>query len=95
MAETEYGMGTVFDEQLEKVNYLKFRTLTVGYNLPERITERLHLAQVRVFATGENLWNWNNYSGLDPETVSIQDGLDSGENYPLARKFTLGLTVKF
>ena len=91
----QYGMGTVFDEQLEKVNYLKLRTLTVGYNLPERITERLHLAQVRVFATGENLWNWNNYSGLDPETVSIRDGMDSGMNYPLARKFTLGLTVKF
>lgn len=91
----QYGSGFACDYQVEKVNYLKLRTLTVGYNLPERITERLHLAQVRVFATGENLWNWNNYSGLDPETVSIQDGMDSGMNYPLARKFTLGLTVKF
>ena len=95
MGKYQYDIGYVFDYQVEKVNYLKLRTLTVGYNLPERITERLHLAQVRVFATGENLWNWNNYSGLDPETVSIQDGLDFGENYPLARKFTLGLTVKF
>ena len=91
----QFGESVPCDYQVEKVNYLKFRTLTVGYNLPKRITDRLHLSQIRVFATGENLWTWSNYSGLDPETVSIQTGLDSGRNYPLARKWTLGLTVKF
>ena len=91
----QFGESVPCDYQVEKVNYLRFRTLTFGYNLPKRITDRLRLSQVRVFATGENLWMWSNYSGLDPETVSIQTGLDSGMNYPLARKWTLGLTVKF
>ena len=38
---------------------------------------------------------WHNYSGLDPEIVDVRTGFDKGTNYPLARKFTLGLTVKF
>ena len=95
MGRNTYGGMWPLDCQVEKVNYLKFRTLTVGYNLPERLTERCGIAQLRVFLTGENLGTWTNYSGLDPETVSISTGLDSGTNYPLARKFTLGLTIKF
>ena len=43
----------------------------------------------------ENLLTFSNYSGLDPETVNIRTGYDGGRNYPLARKFTLGVTVKF
>ena len=33
--------------------------------------------------------------GLDPETVNITTGMDYMSNYPLARKYTLGLTLKF
>lgn len=92
----QYGeMSFPMDWQVEKVNYLKLKTVTIGYNLPEQLTRHCGLSQVRVFLTGENLWTWTNYSGIDPETVSIETGLDSGLNYPLARKFTLGLTVKF
>ena len=53
------------------------------------------LEQVRFFVSGENLLSWHNYSGLDPEIVDVRTGFDKGTNYPLARKFTLGLTVKF
>ena len=45
--------------------------------------------------SGENLLSWHNYSGLDPEIVDVRTGMDQGDNYPLARKFTLGLTIKF
>ena len=53
------------------------------------------MKELRVFASGENLFTWDNYSGLDPETVNITSGNDAGRNYPLARKWTLGLTLKF
>ena len=53
------------------------------------------MEQVRFFVSGENLLSWHNYSGLDPEIVDVRTGFDKGTNYPLARKFTLGLTVKF
>lgn len=87
----------ILDHRVEKVNYLKLKTLTLGYNIPDKYTKKWGIEQLRVFASGENLWTWTNYSGIDPETVSIDitGGIDIGENYPLARKFTLGLTIKF
>ena len=83
------------DRYVEKVNWLKMKTLTVGYTMPERWMKKLGMKELRVFASGENLFTWDNYSGLDPETVNITSGNDAGRNYPLARKWTLGLTLKF
>ena len=82
-------------KDVEKVNWLKLKTVTVGYNLPQVWMKKIGLKQVRFFASGENLLTFTNYSGMDPETVDIRTGNDGVRNYPLARKFTLGLTVKF
>ena len=87
--------GMVIDREVEKVNLLKLKTLTIGYNLPDVVIRKLKLGQVRFFVSGENLLTFSNYSGIDPETVDISTGMDYGKNYPLARKYTLGLTVKF
>ena len=81
--------------RLEKVNYLRLRTLSVGYNVPSKVSAKVGVSGIRVFFTGENLFLWDNYSGLDPEIVGLDTGMDNLSNYPLARKFTLGLTVKF
>lgn len=89
----QYG-GQV-DSRIERVNYMRVKQLTIGYNLPQRIVSKIHLDGIRVFFTGENLLLWTNYSGLDPEIVNPSTGIDNGTNYPLARKLTLGLTVKF
>lgn len=90
-----YQENIVIDRQIEKVNYLKLKTLTFGYSLPHVILQRLGLNDIRVFVSGENLFTWTNYSGIDPEVVDIRTGIDDGISYPLARKYTLGLTVKF
>lgn len=79
------------DRHVETVNYLKLKTLTLGYTLPKRI---LGKGEVRFFFSGENLFTLTNYSGADPETVDMRSGLDDGRNYPIARKLTLGLTIK-
>ena len=96
-ADYPYGGNGVTDvaKDVEKVNWLKLKTVTVGYNLPQVWMKKIGLKQVRFFASGENLLTFTNYSGMDPETVDIRTGNDGGRNYPLARKFTLGLTVKF
>ena len=53
------------------------------------------MAELRLFVSGENLLTWTNYSGLDPETIDLTSGGDQNRNYPLARKYTLGITLKF
>ena len=55
----------------------------------------MKLQQVKVFFAGENLLLLTNYSGLDPEIVDPATGKDTGRMYPLNRKLTLGLNLKF
>ena len=94
--ETGFGRyNSSADRYVEKVNWLKFKTLSIGYTLPETWMRKAGMKEVRICASGENLFSWHNYSGLDPETVNIASGIDNGRNYPLARKITLGLTLKF
>ena len=60
-----------------KNDYLRLRNVTLGYNLPKNLLDRLALSNLRVFVSGDNLLTFgaakNRYS--DPET-----GL-SGNNY--------------
>lgn len=90
-----YYTNTMIDRYVEKVNWLKLKTVTLGYSIPQTVSKKWGIEQVRFFVSGENLLTLTNYSGIDPETVDITTGKDRGRNYPLARKFTLGLTVKF
>ena len=89
------SLWTYTSSQVEQVNWLKLKTLTLGYALPEAWIKRCGFDQLRFFVSGENLFTWTNYSGLDPEVVDIRTGIDDGLAYPMARKWTLGLTLKF
>ena len=57
--------------------------------------QKCGLDELRIFASGENLYTFTNYSGIEPEIVDIRNGEDVGSSYPFARKLTLGLTLKF
>ena len=83
------------DLDVEKVNYLKLKTLVVGYSLPKDWTEKVRISELRFFVSAENLLTWTNYSGLDPEIVDVSTGIDGQDSYPLSRKYTIGLTLKF
>ena len=84
-----------YDCDIEKINMIRLKQLTLGYNLHERIAQKLGLSGARLFITGENLFMLTNYSGLDPEIVNLTSGLDYLSGYPLPRKLTIGLTVNF
>ena len=83
------------DANIEKVNSMSLKQITLGYTLPDKIARKAGFSGVRVFATGENLFFWSNYSGSNPEVVDVYSGMDDGNDYPLPRKWTLGLTLNF
>lgn len=98
MLQYDHNVGNFtgyLDRFVEKVNWIKLKTVTLGYSLPDKWMRRCNLEQVRIFTSIENVFTLTNYSGLDPEIISINSGIDKGDGYPLPRKFTLGLTVKF
>lgn len=80
---------------MENVSWCKLKQFTLGYNLKKDLVRKLNLVGIRLFITGENLFTWTNYSGIDPEVVNIKTGIDNFSAYPLSRKWTFGLTVNF
>lgn len=89
------GYKAPFDNYIQKVNWMRFKTFVLGYNWRNQLLQKAGLSELRFFASGENLFTFTNYKGLDPEIVDIATGIDEGRNYPLARRLTLGLTMKF
>ena len=79
---------------LEDGGYLRLKNLTIGYSLPKSAMEAMKLpnSSMRFYISGENLFTFTKYSGIDPEVGYY--GIDAGR-YPLARTFTLGLNLNF
>ena len=85
------NFATNLKSNIEKINYLKLKSISIGYTLPVFPKQSKHHA--RVFMSVENVFTITNSSSPDPESIDIVTGIDSNNNYPLATRFTLGLTL--
>ena len=86
------NFATNIDANVEKVNFIKLKTITLGYTLPGTVKKKIGFG-ARVFVSAENLFTITNYSGADPESVDTVTGIDNLGNYPLSRRVTIGLTL--
>ncbi|MEJ7663762.1 MAG: hypothetical protein WKG07_31635 [Hymenobacter sp.] len=81
---------------LESGSYLRLNNLVVGYTFPVSSIEKAHLATLRVFLSGQNIFTATKYTGFTPELTG--GPLDSGieyKTYPTSRTLTVGLTANF
>jgi TonB-linked SusC/RagA family outer membrane protein len=78
-------MGVGF---LEDASYIRLKDLTLSYDIPSSLTDRLGTESLRLYIDGRNLWTHTKWSGLDPE-LSNQRGV------PLERVFIGGINVRF
>ena len=69
-------------------SYLRLKTLEVGYTLPKNISRVLYMNNIRIFFIGTNLLTFSSFKMWDPEM-----GSSTGQQYPLSKSYTLGLTV--
>ena len=84
---------TLSDHFLEDGSYLRLKNLTIGYTIPPNVLSKWSkTTSIRIYTSGENLFTYTNYSGIDPEVGHM--GLDGGR-YPLSRIINLGLNVNF
>jgi TonB-linked SusC/RagA family outer membrane protein len=56
---------------VEDGSFLRVRNVTLGYNLPVNLLDRIRIANARVYVSGQNLLTFTNYSGLDPESQNL------------------------
>ena len=85
----------ISDRFIEDGSFLRLRTVTLSYTLPESALNRLSIQGLSVYLSGQNLWVWTRYSGYDPEVnrdggSAISQGIDYG-TYPQSRTITAGL----
>ncbi len=99
-----YEAGNTFNNRhssrfLEDGSFLRLKNISLGYNLPSRLIQQLRLTNVRIYASGNNLWTLTNYSGADPE-VSTLDGSTTAQaidffTLPQVKTMMLGLNIQF
>ncbi len=73
-------------------DFLRLKALTVGYNLPGDVLDRINLKQLRLYVQGDNLVTWQSHKGIDPEQAF--NGLTNNRS-PLQRTITFGVLAKF
>jgi len=84
---------------VEDASYIRLKNVTLSYNLPATVLQGIGISNLRVYASGSNLWTLTDYSGYDPEanaygyTTNLV-GVDDG-NYPQAKTYTMGLNLTF
>ena len=93
------GTAIFSDWAVEDASFLRLQSVTIGYTLPESLTEKVNLNRVRFYATGTNLFCLTKYSGYDPEvdtrrSTPLTPGVDYSA-YPKSIGFVVGVNLSF
>ena len=75
------------DYYIEDGSFLRLKTLSLGYTLPEKVRTKLHLKNARIYFQAQNVFTITSYSGADPEGL--------GYPYALPRQYTFGIQFGF
>ncbi len=67
-------------------SFFKIRDITLGYNLPQFVLEKLSISRLRVYATAKNYFVWSNMDGYDPER-------GGNLSFPMTRQLMFGINV--
>lgn len=88
---------------LQDVKYIRMKNIQLGYNLPQQLLSRMRMSNARVYVSGENLWSWSPLyritKDLDVESIGGSDRVltngtnGNGNNYPILKSITFGLSV--
>lgn len=84
---------------IEDASFLRLSNVTVGYTFDTKSIE--WLGKARIYATGNNLLLFTDYTGFDPEvsTDASEAGVPSMgmdyTSYPKPRTFTFGVNLQF
>lgn len=85
------GNGNNFQNStfwLRNGQYLRLKTVDLGYTLPKQVANKIYCNNIRVFLVGSNLLTWSKFKLWDPELNST-----NGQEYPLSKSVTLGLSI--
>lgn len=93
--------------EIEKADYIRWQNLSISYQVPGDITDRLGINNASVTVSGSNIALWSKYGGVDPLATgegSLGQGATLQENFgggmdtygtPMLRNYTMTLKFDF
>lgn len=99
------GNKQMSDYYVDKGDYLRLKSLTVGYSLDRNLVKKIGIQKVRFYITMQNLFTITKYKGYDPDLgeayaddVDVSGvsevGVDRGQ-FPQPKSFIMGLNINF
>ncbi len=83
---------------MNDASYVKLRNMEVAYQVPAPLSRKLRVQSIRLSLTGQNLYTWTKFKGLDPENANKRaaaGNFGSSNIYPLSRVYQFGMNVQF
>ena len=90
---------------IEDASFLRFKTVTLGYNFPQAILSKIKLNSLRLYVIGQNLFTITGYEGWDPEVnttgtnpANVTNNIVQGRDFysaPQARTVIFGVRIGF
>jgi len=84
---------------LEDGSFFRLRNVTLSYDLPKNLIDKIKMSGARVYVSADNLFTYTRFSGMDPE-VNLEVGSYSlpgmyADVYPVPMSVVLGIDIKF
>jgi hypothetical protein len=97
-----YDIRRAMDRYVYKGDFLRLRTLQLGYTLPNSFTSKFSVKNMRVYVIGNNLFTTSEFPGYDPEAVSLggAQNRNLGQGFisaeiPQLKSFIMGVNIGF
>lgn len=71
--------------------FVRLRNVSLGYTLPKSLLDKTFVKNVRLYASGKNLFTWTKEDRLD----DYDPERGGSENFPMTKLFVFGLNANF
>ncbi|MDR3341116.1 MAG: TonB-dependent receptor [Candidatus Symbiothrix sp.] len=81
----------------EKSDFLRIKTITLGYSLPNKLLSKAYISNCRFYVTAQNPFVFTNFTGVDPEGATTALGSGTARSYasPSISTWLLGVNLNF
>jgi hypothetical protein len=82
----------LFPFAVRDASYIRLRTVSLGYNFPREMLNKIGFSDVKLYFTGTNLWTYTEFKSYSPEQNLVSG---SSTVFPETRNLTIGLKLGF
>lgn len=82
---------------LQDASYIRLKNITLSYDLPRELLNRIQVNDIQVYLSGMNLFEFSNIRRpLDPESIpEVTAGTVGAIEFPMQRVYTIGARISF